>query len=47
MSRTSQNQASFIGSQNKRVSSAKGRQEKKERKVVYDRVSSKKSLKND
>jgi hypothetical protein len=32
---------------NKRVSSAVSRQEKKERKVVYDRVSSKKSLKNE
>ena len=32
---------------NKRVSSAKSRPEKKEKKVVYDRVSSKKSLKND
>lgn len=32
---------------NKRVSSAKSKQEKKERKVIYDRVSSKKSLKQD
>lgn len=47
MSRSSQNQVSFIGSSNKRVSSAKSRQDKKERKVVYDRVSSKKSLKNE
>ena len=31
---------------NKRVSSAVSRQDRRERKVVYDRVSSKKSLKN-
>ena len=47
MSRSNQTQTSFIGSTNKRVSSAKSRQEKKEKKVVYDRVSSKKSLKNE
>jgi hypothetical protein len=47
MSRSSQNQMSFVSSNtNKRVSSAKSRQDKKEKKVVYDRVSSKKSLKN-
>jgi len=34
-------------SMNKRVSSANSKKEKKERKVVYDRISSKKSLKND
>ena len=45
--RVGQSQVSFSGSNaGKRVSSAKSRQEKKERKVVYDRVSSKKSLKN-
>ena len=47
MSRSNQTQTSFIGATNKRVSSAKSRQEKKEKKVVYDRVSSKKSLKNE
>lgn len=39
-------QTSFL-SQNKRVSSAKPRREKKERKVVFERAVSKKSLKND
>ena len=48
MSRTSQNQVSFMNSNmNKRVSSAKSKQEKKDKKVVYDRISSKKSLKNE
>lgn len=44
LSRSGQN---FVSSSvNKRVSSAKSKKEKKERKVVYDRVHSKKSLKN-
>ena len=48
MSRTSQNQMSFSSTNaNKRVSSAKSKQEKKEKKPAYDRISSKKSLKNE
>lgn len=49
MTRTGQTQMSFSSSAtNKRATSAKSRQERKEKKVVvYDRVSSKKSLKNE
>lgn len=45
-SKSGQTQVSFMSaSVNKRASSAKGKKEKK--KVVYDKVSSKKSLKNE
>lgn len=45
-SKSGQTQVSFMSaSVNKRASSAKGKREK--RKVVYDKVSSKKSLKNE
>ena len=48
ITRAGQTQVSFSSSAtNKRANSAKSRQEKKEKKVVYDRVSSKKSLRHD
>jgi hypothetical protein len=50
LSRSGQNQMSFSSnSMNKRVSSAKNKRDKdkKERKVVYERIPSKKSLKNE
>jgi hypothetical protein len=47
-SKSGQTQVSFMSaSVNKRASSAKGKREKEKRKVVYDKVSSKKSLKNE
>ena len=47
VTRAGQTQMSFSSSAtNKRANSAKSRPDKKEKRVVYDRVSSKKSLKN-